>query len=319
MSQTPLLKADAPLSPEQEDLPFAEVPKEYHITAFGAPYIRNPDGQGGFLYVTRWGWHRLAHLTPKNWYEGRSFVKQGTRLRGSTGTVYHYPSRPEGASPMDLLIKVSRLAEEVPGKLAGDQPELKPLQDARFNNPFAEFGLLEDLRSSSFGPSDLHIRTKRPLAIYCAPRDLPAWQLGRKKSDFTAHFKQLNHDQQQMPEGMRIILMEKRQYFMIFAWVPGIDAQAAFEQGLMEEEELHRLSERVNADLERKGFKILDNKPKHFILRIGRDGNLIRHHGDLMYVQIDSELLQRTPEYQTHLLSQTEPHLNPFINEYSRL
>ncbi len=319
MSQSALVKAETPLTPEQEDLPFAEVPDAYHITAFGAPYIRNPDPQGGFLYVTRWGWHRLAHLRPENWFEGRSFVKQGTRLRGSTGTVYQYPSRPEGASPMDLLIKVSRLAEEVPGKLAGDHPELKPLQDARFNNPFAEFGLLEDLRSSTFGPPDLHIRTKRPLAIYCAPRDLPAWQLGRKKSDFTAHFKQMTHDQQQMPEGMRIILMERRQYFMIFAWVPGMDAQEAFERGLMEEAELHHLSERVNRDLARKGFKILDNKPKHFILRVGRDGKLIRHHGELMYVQIDSELLQRTAEYQTHLHSNAEHKRNPLYNEYSRL
>jgi hypothetical protein len=313
------MKADTPLTPAQAELPFSRVPDPYHINVFGVPYIRNPDVNGGFLYVTRWGWHRLAHLSPENWFEQRRFVKEGTRLRGSTGTVYYYPSRPEGAAPMDLLIKVSRLAEDVPGKLATDNPEVKLLNDASFNSPFQEFGMVEELRASTLGPPELHIRTKRPLAIYCAHRDLPSWQLGRKKSDFLVHGREMDRDQEQMPEGMRIRLMENRQYFMLYAWVPGVDAQEAMEKGLMDDAELHRLSERVNRELAEKGFRILDNKPKHFILRIGRDGELIRFRDELLYVQVDFELLQRTQAYKDFHLK-PQPDTYPlYFNEYSQL
>lgn len=306
MPLSELRKADHPLSDAQESLAFAKVPEAYHINSFGVSYVRNPDEEGGFLYVTRWGWHHLSHLRPENWYAGRKFVKEGRRLRGSTGTVYFFPSHPEGAAPMDLLLKVSRVAEDVPGKLAGEFPELSARNGASFNSPFEEFGMVEDLRASQFGPLDLHVRTKRPLAIYCAPRDLPGWQLGRVKSDFQNHLRMMEQDQANVPEGMQIHLLEYRQYFAIFAWVPGLDAQAAMEQGLMSNDELEALSERVNAELAAKGFRILDNKPKHFILRQGPDGQLIRHHGQLIYVQIDFELLQRTEEYEAYL-SQPQP------------
>lgn len=306
MSSPPLRKADHPLTAAQERLAFAKVPQEYHIRSFGVSYVRNPDEEGGFLYVTRWGWHHLSHLRPENWYQDRTFVKAGRRLRGSTGTVYFFPSHPVGAAPLDLLLKVSRVAEEIPGKLAGEFPELSARHGASFNSPFEEFGMVEDLRDSRFGPPDLHIRTKRPLAIYCAPRDLPGWQLGRSKSDFRNHLRMMEADQADAPEGMQIHLLEYRQYFAIYAWVPGLDAQAAMEQGLMSADELEALSERVNRELAAKGFRILDNKPKHFILRQGPDGQLIRHHGQLIYVQIDFELLQRTEEYAA-LLSHPQP------------
>lgn len=302
MPNLPLCKADQPLTSEQEKLGFSKVPMEYHMHAFGVPYVRNPDVAGGFLYVTRWGWHHLSHLRAENWFTDRQFVKTGTRLRGSTGTVYYFPSYPEEAAPMDLLLKVSRIAEDVPGKLAGEFPELSAKNGASFNSPFEEFGMVEDLRNSIFGPPDLHIRTKRPMAIYCAPRDLPAWQLRRSKSDFKNHHRQMERDQSRQPEGMQVKLMENRQYFSIYAWVPGLDAQAAMEQGLMTQKELEDLSSRVNRDLEKKGFRILDNKPKHFILRQGPDGQLLRHRDQIIYVQVDFELLQRTEDYQQFLI-----------------
>ncbi|MDF3127797.1 hypothetical protein P0Y35_01175 [Kiritimatiellaeota bacterium B1221] len=307
MQETDLCKADQPLPPEQVALTFAKVPDIYHIRSFGVPYIRTPDADGGFLYVTRWGWHHLSHLRPENWYQNRKFVKEGQRLRGSTGTVYFFPSNPEESAPLDLLIKVSRIAENVPGELSGEFPELTAKNGASFNSPFEEFGLVEELRQSNFGPPDLHVRTKRPMAIYCAPRDLPGWQLGRRKSDFTVHQRMMVRDQSHVPDGMQVHLLEKRQYFSIYAWVPGLDAQAAMEQGLMTPKELEQLSKRVNRELEAKGFRILDNKPKHFILRQRPDGQLIRHHNDLIYVQVDFELLQRVEAYQAHLDKQQEP------------
>ena len=308
-----------PLTTEQEDLPFSSVPEAYHITALGVPYVRNPDGEGGVLYVTRWGWHRLAHLRPDNWYKNRSFVKQGTRLRQSTGTVYFYPSRVEGTAPMDLLVKVSRLAEHVPGQTSADIPGLKSLQDATFNSPFEEFSLVEDLRASRFGPPHLHVRTKRPLAIYCGPKDLPSWQLGRRHWDFLNHSNALEQDQEGFPKGHRIQLEKSRQYFLLYAWVPGIDAQEAMLEGLISEDEVRELTERVNRELEMKGFRILDNKPKHIILRVGRDGLPIRHLGKLMYVQIDFELMVRTEAYTNHLRSNTSETQSPYLYESAQL
>lgn len=307
MSESTLIKADQPLSDEQEHLGFSEVPLEYHMNSFGIPYIRNPDTEGGFLYVTRWGWHLLAHLRQENWYTDRKFVKEGRRLRGSTGTVYQFPSSPDNVVPMDLLLKVSRIAEEIPGKLAGEFPELTVKTSASFNSPFEEFGMVQDLRNSDFGPSELHIRTKRPMAVYCAPRDLPAWQLGRNKSDLRSHVRMMERDQSSQPDGMKVKLMEYRQYFSIFAWVPGLDAQAAMEQGLMSEDELEQLSMRVNAELDSKGFRILDNKPKHFIVRQGPDGKLLRYRGAIIYVQVDFELLQRNEAYEAYLTQPSSP------------
>jgi hypothetical protein len=301
MPEPTRIKAEHPLTDAQERLGFSEVPVEYHMNSFGIPYIRNPDSEGGFLYVTRWGWHHMAHLRQENWYTGKKFVKEGQRLRGSTGTVYKFPSRPDDVVPMDLLLKVSRIAEEIPGKLAGEFPELTIKTSASFNSPFEEVGMIQELRNSNFGPSELHIRTKRPLAIYCAPRDLPAWQLGRNKSDLRSHVRKMERDQSSEPDGMKVKLMENRQYFSIYAWVPGLDAQAAMEKGLMTEQELGQLSRRVNAELDSKGFRILDNNPKHFIVRQGSDGELLRYRGDLLYVQVDFELLQRNEAYESYL------------------
>jgi hypothetical protein len=162
-------------------------------------------------------------------------------------------------------------------------------------------GLVEDLRRGRFGPPDLHVRTKRPLAIYCSPRDLPSWQLGRKPFGFQSLWEQMDRNQDAEPEGMRVHLLQRRQYFVLYAWVPGIDAQQAMEEGLLSETEVAELTRRVNEELAQKGFRILDNKPKHFILRKDGQGTLLRHHGELIYVQIDFELLERTEAYRLAL------------------
>jgi len=301
MSAALLQKASVPLPAAAESLPFGSVPPDYHIRAFGVDYIRLPDAEGGFLYVTRWGWHRLAHLKPGNWFADRRFAREGSRLTGSTGTVYQFSSRPAGRMPISLLVKVSRLAEDVPGQLSTEAESAADRPDARFNSPFEEVGLVEDLRRGRWGPPDLHVRTKRPLAIYCSPRDLPAWQLGRKPFGFESLWEQLDQNQGQEPEGLRVHLLRNRQYFMLYAWVPGIDAQQAMEEGLLTEAEVAALTHRANRELALKGFRILDNKPKHFILRKEPQGGLLRHHGDLIYVQIDFELMERTEAYRLTL------------------
>jgi hypothetical protein len=50
-------------------------------------------------------------------------------------------------------------------------------------------------------------------------------------------------------------------------------------------------------DLAVKGFRMLDIKPNHIILRRRLDGSLLARHGRLSYALVDFELLQRTEEY----------------------
>lgn len=58
------------------------------------------------------------------------------------------------------------------------------------------------------------------------------------------------------------------------------------------------LHERVNQELLYKGFVMLDNKPRHVILRQNRNADgLLKRHGDFVYALVDFELLKRTPEY----------------------
>jgi hypothetical protein len=47
-----------------------------------------------------------------------------------------------------------------------------------------------------------------------------------------------------------------------------------------------------------KGFRVLDIKPGHIILRQRLDGRLLVRQGRLVYALVDFELLQRTEEYQ---------------------
>ena len=69
------------------------------------------------------------------------------------------------------------------------------LESAAFNDPLQEFALLEELRTSRFGPSDLRVLTKRPLAIYSPARSFEPWQLGRAADRFRRHSYQLEKDQ----------------------------------------------------------------------------------------------------------------------------
>ncbi|MDZ7615522.1 MAG: hypothetical protein U1E05_00870, partial [Patescibacteria group bacterium] len=54
----------------------------------------------------------------------------------------------------------------------------------------------------------------------------------------------------------------------------------------------------VIRDMAAKGFRILDIKPEHIILRQRLDGRLLVRHSRLVYALVDFELLQRTEEYQ---------------------
>jgi hypothetical protein len=173
------------------------------------------------------------------------------------------------------------------------------LDQAAFNDPFQEFGVLEELRSSRFGPADLKIRTKRPLAIYSPGRRFDPWQLGRTEDRFRRHAWQLAKDQATLGSGTPPFEISiERQYVYLFHWIEGENAESLLQAGVLSHGETALLVGHVVEDLAAKGFRVLDTKPNHVILRRRPNGELLTRHGRLSYALVDFELLQPTEEYQ---------------------
>jgi len=280
--------------------PFDELPPEAAVRAFGVDYAHvKPEG-GGDLYVTRYGWPVLSQLLPVNWYEDQWYARRGEKLPGGTGQVYRVPTRPVGGKSLDIVVKFSRVAQDVLLELATTVPEdLSPeiLANARFNSPIEEFGLLMELRQGHglLGPG--RIRTQRPLAIYAPPEEYEVWQLGRNRCCFHSHRLRSIEDDDAPAKAIELDI--KRLYVLLYSWIDGRNAQEALEAGDLSYEEFVRLSPRVTGELWAAGFYVLDNKPTHFIVRKRRrDGALMRRddHG-IVYGLVDYELLQRTPEH----------------------
>lgn len=285
-------------------LSFDQVPAACHVRIFGVDYVQLVMPDGGRLFLTRFGWPRLAHLLPQRWYEQKRYLKQGSRLPGATSNVYRVTSYDDEGRPLQVVVKFCRFAQDVPlsvrSTIAPAIGDDEVLDAARFNGPFEEFGLLMDLRRGRYGPPELCILTKRPLAIYCPPEQYSQWQLGRNPARFARHQHDLDRDQGRA--GRRVELDSSRLYILLFGWVEGRSAEEFYEEGLITQEEMRALSMRVADELHQKGFTVLDNKPKHFILRRRADGSLLRRDGKLVYLLVDFELLRRTEEYEAFLL-----------------
>jgi hypothetical protein len=191
----------------------------------------------------------------------------------------------------EVLLDVSAL-------LAGDLAD-RAIEGAAVNDPFQEFGLLEELRTSRFGPADLRILTKRPLAIYSPGRTFEPWQLGRSSDRFRCHHCRLDKDQATRTSGSEAVEMSiQRQYVMLFQWVDGQDAENLMRQGVISAQEARTLVIDVVHDLAAKGFRVLDTKPNHVILRHRPGRGLLRRGTKPVYALVDFELLQRTEEYE---------------------
>lgn len=286
--------------PEDQALltrPFDRLPPERLVRIFGVPYASLRLDRGGEFFITRFGWARMAHILPDQWYTDRRFCTVGAKLPGSTGMVYRVPTE-AGGRRIDLVVKFSRFAQDVPFSVEGTFPDDIPRQEmdeAYWNNPFEEFGSLMDLRRGRFGPSTLRIRTKQPLCIYCPHGDLPDWQLGRHESLISQHEYSLEHDQ--AIEHGHVHLHPRRQYILVYEWLKGLDAEGCFKQGMIDEETMKEITYRSARDMAAKGFMVLDHKPRHVILRPRQDGRLLMRDGRLVYGIIDFELLQRTSDY----------------------
>jgi hypothetical protein len=278
---------------------FDALPGTYRARVFGVPYAVLDDPNVGQLYITRYGWTFIEEILPHGWFANHRYREEGHRLPGSTGTVYFVPGRGAARQPVDLVVKFSRFAEDLPIQVSTipDGPSVSDYAHETFNSPFEEFGVLMDLRRGRFGPSDLRIRTKRPLAIYCPPESHPLWRLGRSESRFRQYARDLEGDQADVGRHEKVRLDIARQYILLFQWVDGLNAEDLCDEGELTREELAELTSRVSLELRAKGFRVLDNKPKHFILRKTRNPGALITRRQLVYALVDFELLKRTSEY----------------------
>ena len=274
---------------------FDELDAEHTVRIFGVDYARLILEEGGELFVTRIGWKRLPALLPETWFINKRYVNEGYRLPGGTGNVFRLDAPVPTKPNLRLVVKIARSGQDVPLFVPGtfiDDISEEDVRYARWNGPFEEFGLVQELRRGQFGPQDLRIRTKRPLAIYCPPSEFKDWQLGRSGSVWS-NLERALQQAQEFAAGDSVHLHASRLYIMLFEWIEGENAEDCFKAGLIAEEEVRDLTKRVVSELATKGFRVLDNKARHFILR-PRNGDLVRRNGELVYTLIDFELLQRT-------------------------
>ena len=286
---------DPATSPVREIPPFQILPPERRARLFVVDYALCPQPDGGRLYISRAAWHWSAYLNPDRWWDRGNLAVRGERLAGSTGTVYRARSAPEGLPPRDLVVKFSRVAQDVPLFIPDEFIDSLPrsaVADARFLSPFAEFGLLHQLRNNILNHGAHRLRTKMPLAVYSPPELYPLWQTGRHLDIFRTHQESMAEDQ--FENGLSAVMLDpERDYLEIFAWIDGIDAEEASRCGLIDDETLVLLTRTSNHALARLGYRVLDNKPRHLIVRPRPDGTLLRRHGKIVYTMIDFELLQR--------------------------
>ncbi len=258
------------------------------MSLLGVDYYRLKTADGGDLYLTRFGLPFWKNLLPENWYAREWFEAKRERLEG-TSTVYKVPTRPVNGKVLHLVVKWSRVGEMVPF----DTLTVNKFIQAEFNSPFEEFSLLMELRRGEAGPAAIRIRTQLPLAIYVPGERLQLWQTGRSEDKIRA--KVTRHP------GVEIDIL--RQYVVLFGWIKGLDAVDSAEtfglEGRAQAEFLARVTSLVEHELWQKGFRVVDMKPAHIILRPQPDKTLLRDHNDqFAYALVDYELLERTPEHE---------------------
>ncbi len=264
------------------------MPPASPVRILGVDYLHLRTADAGDLYVTPFGRRFAEQLMPRNWFTGDWFAQNRERLEG-TSTVYRVTTRPVGGRTLDLVVKWCRVGEAIPF----DTVTLHKFSEAAFNSPYEEFSLVMELRDSAAA----RIRTHRPMAIYVPSKRLPQWQTGRSRSAI-ARKKAKHRD---------VELDIFRQYILMYAWVDGVtitEAMAASGRPAdAQGRAIEALTRRATEDLAREGFRVLDMKPAHLIVRPRPDGELLRERdGAIAYALVDFELLERTPEYERVVL-----------------
>lgn len=258
------------------------------VDLLGVRYWHCRTADGGELYLTRYGKPFEVQLQPENWFERRWFRSHRIRLHG-TSTVYRVPTRPSAGRPLQLVVKWSRVGEDVPG----DTLSVQRFINAEFNSPFEEFAMLMELREGRYGPPGYRVRTQKPLAIYVPPERMRHWETGRSESKIAA--KLARHP------GVELDIL--RQYVLVYEWVKGVDLVEALSRTQLPAEQRDRILSAMTGlamhELVLKGFRVADMKPAHIIVRPRPDGSLKQDKsGQVLYALVDHELLVRTPEHE---------------------
>jgi hypothetical protein len=187
---------------------------------------------------------------------------------------------------LEIVVRYNRVGEELPV----DTLTLEKFINADFNSPFEEIAVLAQLRAARRGPQQRRMPTKKPLAIFEPPDLLQLWQSGRLESKIA----------QKLARYPTASLDIRRQYILLYGWIDGLDAQQVADhrrlEGEAREQFLTETTEFVTAELAEMGFRVLDMKPAHVILRMDAAGHLLRRQdGQLLYALVDYELLEKIP------------------------
>jgi hypothetical protein len=269
------------------------------VDLLGVSYAHFKTRDEGDLYLTQYGQPFWEQLLPENWYAPEWFVANRERLIG-TSVVYKVPTRTIRGAGLHLVVKWSRVGEEVPV----DTLTINKFINAEFNSPFEEFSLLTELRVGPAGPTGSRIRTQRPLAVYVPPERLQLWQTGRTESRIAA--KLARHP------GVELDIL--RQYVLLYGWIKGLDITEVADLWQLGEHArasfFDRATSLVTRELELKGYHVVDMKPAHIIVRPTEDGrSLVCHrNGQMAYALVDYELMERTPEHEKTVRSVHRQH-----------
>jgi hypothetical protein len=282
------MPAQASFASKNRDPAATLPPDATALSLLGVDYHHLKTSDGGEIYLTRFGLPFWQNLMPENWYAADWFEAKRERLEG-TSMVYKVPTRAVNGTALNLVVKWSRVGEVVPM----DTLTVNKFIHAEFNSPFEEFSLLMELRKGDIGPGGIRIRTQRPMAIYVPSERLQLWQTGRSEDKIRA--KIARHS------GVEIDIL--RQYVLLFGWVKGLDAVETAEhfklEGDARAEFFARTTSLVTHELWQKGYRVVDMKPAHVILRPGANRSLLRdRNGQFVYALVDYELLERTPEHE---------------------
>ena len=251
----------------------------------GVKYFHRQTADGGDLYLTEFGLPFARQLLPENWREPDWFIAHRQKLRG-TSTIYRTITKPVEGRSLEIVVRYNRVGEELPV----DTLTLEKFINADFNSPFEEIAVLAQLRAARRGTERRRMPTKKPLAIFEPPDLLQLWQSGRLESKIA----------QKLARYPQATLDIRRQYILIYGWIEGHDAQQVADQWRLEGERarnfLKETTQFVTGELAEMGFRVLDMKSAHVILRFNPDGSLKRRQdGKLLYALVDYELLEKIP------------------------
>ena len=246
----------------------------------GVDYAHLKLDNGDDLYVTRHGLSFIENLKPQNFWTDKEWFKENSVRLSGTSCLYKVRTKKVNGKYKDIVIKWNRMGQEVPGSEDSEE-----LMYAEFNSPFEEFSLVMQL-GSAMQISLEKIIIQTPLAIYVPAKPVELWETGRKEYKMQLKI-QLHKD---------IILDMFRSYVVIYEWIEGIDAAQACKEELLDEDLMKSLTLDSEDKLENTGFKVIDSKPHHIIVKPKNNDFIRNRKGKIHYALVDFELLERTPE-----------------------